>query len=104
MKFEYTHSQKEAMKKLSDFHLKEGLEGQLFKTIEEFSSLIKMICKYALEEVNYYDFNLLDELFDADFMIFQMKRELLKDEYTKIVFNRIVDEKLERELKRWELK
>ena len=103
MNFGYTEAQKESMKKLADYHLSHGLEGQYFKTVEELSSLIKMICKYALKEIDYEDINLLDELFDAEFMIFQMKRELLKDEYTDIVFNKIVNEKLERELKRWGL-
>jgi len=99
----YTHKQTQDMIKLADYHLGISFDDQVLKTIEELSSLIKMLCKYALKEIDYEDFNLLDELYDADYMIFQMKRALLKDEYTKVIFNQIVDAKLERELKRWGL-
>jgi len=101
----YTHKQIQDMIKLSEYHFSkdDNRNKIILKTIEELSSLNKLSVKLILDEINPYDIELLDELFDADFMMFQLKRLLIPDEYTQTLFNNVVNNKLERELKRWGL-
>jgi len=99
----YTHKQIQDIIKLADYHIQDNVRNQVIKTIEELSSLSKLLCKLLLKEFEPYDIELLDELFDADVMIISMKRYLIPDEYTQVLFNKVVNAKLERELKRWGL-
>lgn len=99
----YTHKQIQDIIRLADYHINISVKDQIIKTIEELSSLNKLLCKLLLKELEPYDIDLLDELFDADVMIISMKRYLVPDEYSKVLFNNVVNAKLERELKRWGL-
>ncbi|MBA7490197.1 hypothetical protein ES702_00732 [subsurface metagenome] len=101
----YTHKQIQDMLKLAEhhFHKLDNRNKIILKTIEELSSLNKLSIKLILNEINPYDIELFDELFDADFMMFQLKRLLIPDKYTETLFNNVVNNKLERELKRWGL-
>lgn len=100
----YTHKQKQDMIKLADFHIETDFDDQVLKSIEELASLIKLLAKLNLGEVKKHDIELLDELFDADYMVFQLKRMLVKDNYMSLLYNNVVNNKLERELKRWGIK
>lgn len=87
---------------LSNYHIEKGVNDKIIiKTIEELSSLNKLLAKLLLGEIKPHDINLLDELFDTDFMIFQLKRMLVSDDYMRLIYDNVVDAKLERELKRW---
>jgi len=101
----YTHKQIQDMNKLTHhhFHKDDNRNKIILKVIEELSSINKQLVKLLLKEIEPYDIELLDELFDADFMMFQLKVLLVPDEYTQILFNNVVNAKLERELKRWGL-
>ena len=99
----YTHKQIQDIIRLANYHIKESVKDQIIKTIEELSSLNKLLCKLLLDEITYHDVELLDELFDADVMIMSMKQLLVHDEYMQVLYNNVVDAKLERELKRWGL-
>lgn len=99
----YTHKQIQDIIRLADYHIEISIKDQIIKTIEELSSLNKLLCKLYLKEIEPYDMELLDELFDADVMIMSMKRYLVPDEYMQLIFNNVVNDKLERELKRWGL-
>ena len=96
----YTDEQNEAIDKLNKFHIAHSRKDQILKSIEEFSSLIKLWSKLLLSEIPYEDINLLDELFDADVMMRQLKKILVPDEYVAVLYNNVVNAKLERELKR----
>lgn len=99
----YTHRQIQDMILLSDYHVKTDFNNQVIKTIEELSSLNKMLAKLILGEVEANNVELFDELFDADYMIFQLKRMLIPNDYIRTLYNNVVNAKLERELKRWGL-
>lgn len=104
---------KENMIKLSNFHIgnEEHKKLQIVKAVEELASVNKMLCKYIINSelgdlVSKSSFSmneLLDELFDAEFMIFQLKRLFLVNEYMKDKYELISSAKLERELKRWDI-
>lgn len=100
----YTDKQIQDMTTLADYHIKRSFKDQVIKSMEELSSLNKLLAKLALKEIQPYDIELLDELYDADYMIFQLKRMLISSEYMEVIYNKVVDAKIERELKRWELK
>lgn len=98
----YSEKQLKNMKRLFEFHYKDkNFNFIMLKTIEELNSLSKVIAKLLLGEFEPHDIELLDEMFDADFMIFQIKRILVSNEYMSVLYNNVVDLKLERELKRW---
>jgi len=99
----YSDKQIEEIDKLNLFHIAHSRKDQILKSIEELSSLIKLLSKLLLSEIPYQDIELLDELFDADVMMIQLKKILVPDEYTAVLYNNVVDAKLERELKRWGL-
>jgi len=101
---EYTEQQLKDMTRLFKFHnVDKNFRFIMLKTIEELNSLSKVLAKLLLGEYEPHDIELLDEMFDADFMIFQIKRILVPDEYMQTIYNNVVDAKLERELKRWGL-
>lgn len=93
------------MTKLFDHHnsKKNNTHKTIKKSVEELASLIKLLMKLELEEIQKHDIELLDELFDADFMMFQLKKILVPDTYINTLYNNVVNTKLERELKRWGL-
>ncbi len=101
----YTKEQIRRMNELALFHLNRNIKDQLLKTIEELNSLSKALCKFALNEK--IDFELLDELYDADYMMFQIKIFLFEysnTEYSEKLFKKymdIVNSKLYREYDRW---
>ncbi len=119
----YTKDQKRRMLELAKFHIERDWKGQFIKTIEELNSLSKLLCKYVLgektiEELNdlskilvKYDpdkddekFELLDELYDSDYMIFQLKLYLFGENEDSELFKKymeIVNAKLYREFDRW---
>ncbi len=100
----YSEKQIEDMTSLHDYHNKfSNSEHVIIKVIEELSSLNKLLAKLLLKEIIPHDIELLDELFDADFMMFQLKRMLIHNEYIKTLYDNIVTSKLKRELKRWGL-
>lgn len=99
----YTHKQIQDMNTLADYHIEYSFNDQVIKTIEELSSLNKLLAKLVLKEIEPHDIELLDELFDSDYMIFQLKKMLVPDEYMAVIYNNVVNTKLERELKRWGL-
>ena len=101
MDMNYSDKQILNMTILSNYHIEKGVNDQIIKTIEELSSLNKLLAKLLLGEIKPHDINLLDELFDTDFMIFQLKRMLVSDDYMRLIYDNVVDAKLERELKRW---
>lgn len=95
------------MVKLSNFHAKSKSKLLMyFKTVEELVSLSKEVCKFAVNtELGLpIDLNeLLDEMFDAEFMIFQLKRLFLVDEYSRDKYELIANAKIEREMERWNI-
>jgi len=99
----YSDNQIKDMILLSNYHLEISYNDQIIKVIEELSSLNRLLAKFLLGEIKQHDIELLDELFDADFMIFQLKRMLVSDEYMMVLYNSVVNSKLEREIKRWGL-
>jgi len=99
----YTHKQIQDIHTLNNYHMTISRKDQILKSIEEFSSLNKMLSKLLLSEIPYQDIELLDELFDSDVMMMQLKNILVPDEYTAVLYNNVVNAKLERELKRWGL-
>jgi len=99
----YTDKQIRDMTLLADYHIKRSFKDQVIKSMEELSSLNKLLGKLALKEIETYDVELLDELYDADYMIFQLKMMLLPDDYMETIYHNVVNAKLERELKRWGL-
>ena len=101
MSFEYTEVQTESMKKIADYHLGH-IEDQYLQAIQEFAELQVEITKWNLGKANYTD--LIDELFDADFMILQLKMILIRRPQDLIFWNKKVNEKIERELVRHDLK
>lgn len=87
---------------IKKYHLENHPFKQIDKTIEELKELIN-----ELERFNDGDFeleNLLDELFDSFFMITQIYDLFVTDEETKKIWFMIIEAKIERELKRWNLK
>ena len=101
---EYTEQQLKYMNILSRFHnVDKNFRFIMIKTIEELNSLSKVLAKLLLGEFEPHDIELLDEMFDAYFMIFQIKRILVPDKYMQTIYNNVVNAKLERELKRWGL-
>lgn len=96
----YSFKQLDNITLLIDYHIRVSKKDQIIKAIEELASLNKMLCKLLLGEIEYPNLELLDELFDADVMIMSMKR-LIVDEVSQVRFDKIVNDKLERELKRW---
>ena len=97
------------MIKLANFHLhnERTSDLQIIKTVEELVSLSKELCKYVVNsalgvDIDYH--NLYDEMFDAEFMIFQLKRLLITNPYSQNQYDEISIAKIERELERWGLK
>lgn len=103
IRIKYTDKQIQDMTILADYHIKRSFKDQVIKAMEELSSLNKLLAKLALKEIQKHDIELLDELYDADYMIFQLKIMLLPNDYMKDIFNNVVNNKIERELKRWGL-
>ena len=101
----YTHKQISDMTTLYEHHISKNnnTHKMIKKSVEELASLIKLLMKLELEEIQKHDIELLDELFDADFMMFQLKRIIVPDTYINTLYNNVVNAKLERELKRWGL-
>jgi len=98
----------EYMKKLAEFHLSnvETRDLQIIKTVEELVSLSKELCKYVVNselgvDIDYWD--LYDEMFDVEFMMFQLKRLFLNNPYSQNQYDEISIAKIERELERWGL-
>jgi len=99
---EYTEQQLKDMNTLFNYHnAKPNKQKMILKTIEELSSLNKLLPKLLLEEIKPHDIELLDEIFDTEFMMFQLKRRILNNSYLETLYINIVNAKLERELKRW---
>lgn len=104
MDINYSEKQIKDMTSLHDYHNEfSHSDHVIIKVIEELSSLNKLLAKLLLEEIKPHDIELLDELFDADFMMFQLKRMLIHNEYIRTLYDNVVNSKLERELKRWGL-
>lgn len=93
---------------LAEFHhaSSETKDLQIIKTVEELVSLSKELCKYIVDSAlgKPVDMNeVYDEMFDAEFMIFQLKRLFLNNPYSQNQYDEISIVKIERELKRWGL-
>ncbi len=91
---------------LAHYHLNYSHPNQVIKAIEEFSELSTKLCKFLLKAYARQDLDedeILGEIFDADFMLFQVKLVFINSEDRQDRYDRIVDEKLDRELKRWGL-
>lgn len=89
------------MKKIADYHLAHNFELQFLQAIQEFAELQVEITKWKLGKVNYKEF--LEEIFDAEFMILQLKRMMIKSPHDQTIFLQIVTKKIGRELMRHEL-
>lgn len=100
---EYTEQQLIDMNTLFNHHhgKPDNQYKMILKTIEEFASINKLLVKLLLKEIKLHDIELLDELFDSDFMMFQLKRIIVHDEYIETLFNQVVNAKLEREIEKW---
>ena len=98
MKFEYTEPQKEAMKKIADYHLEHNFKAQFLQAIQELAELQVEITKWKLGKANYED--LLDEIFDAEFMILQLKMMMITKPHDRTLWNQKVTKKIGRELMR----
>ena len=94
MSFEYTDSQKEAMKKIADYNL-ENVVKQFLNAIQELAELQIEITRWNLGNDNYEKF--LEELFDADFMIYQLKLIMTRSPPDFEAWKREVDNKISRE-------
>lgn len=110
----YTDKQLEKMFRMSKYHIEHHPLLNLIKVVEELSEFNIELCKYLIikllsivdektqtELVDYP--KLFNEMFDADFMIYQAKMFFLIDNNVLSNFHRVVDAKLDRELKRWGL-
>lgn len=91
---------------LAHYHLTYSHPNQVIKAIEEFSELTTKLCKYLLQKYAREPLDedqVLSEIFDADFMLFQIKLVFINSTDRQDLYDRIVDEKLDRELRRWGL-
>lgn len=88
--------------KLIDWHLVNHLNEQIGKGKEELKELIEQIEIY--EDTKYISDELLDELFDADIMMMQLKGIFLNTVSNRIRYHDIVNAKINRELRRWDIK
>jgi len=98
--FEYTESQKEDMKKIADYHLGH-VDDQYLQAIQELAELCIEITKWNMGKANYEKF--LEELFDADFMIYQLKLIMLRRPQDFRIWFKQVNDKIQRELRRHDL-
>ena len=105
MIFEYSPEQIEKMLKICIFHEdKHGLDKQMDHTIKELKELAEELLPKVSNDAWVYDkFKVFSEMFDVEFMIFQLKQTMMKYKKDVIYFNKIVDNNLERELFRWGL-
>ena len=101
--YEYNIEQIKDMMKLTEYHLRHHPEKQLDKLLEEFEELREEIEFYKERRWIITD-ALLNELFDVDFMMFQIKKMLIDKLEYRHRYNKIVKAKLKRELKRHFLK
>jgi hypothetical protein len=104
MNFEYSDFQQDEMIKIADFHSKD-FSKQLLQAIQELAELQIEITNIELnDELNNREYeNFLGELFDADFMIFQLKRMMIVGSNDLKIWKRIVKDKISRELGRHDL-
>ena len=101
--YRYSVEQLKMMMKLSEYHLRHHPEKQLDKLLEEFEELSEEIELYKERGWIITD-ALLNELFDVDFMMFQIKKMLVTKLEYSYKYNKIVNAKLKREIKRHFLK
>lgn len=103
----YSEDQLEKMELMAKYHNEGHLIDNMVKVIEELAELTKPLCKFILFKRGriraYLKKEIIQELFDADFMIFQAKKYFLETLGFQEDFNKIVDETLDRELVRWGL-
>lgn len=103
----YNKRQIEIMNALAEFHINNHTEeDQILKTIEEMSELIKELLKWIWVKRGFaQDISrrtLLDEIFDLDLMLFQLKKYFVEGDQG--YYRNIVNEKLYREVNRWGIK
>lgn len=96
--FEYTPKQRMMMNGLMVYHLDKHPEKQIIQTIQELAELIKTLTKYYGD--NEPNNNLLEEIFDVDFMLMQMKKQIIYNNNLNHVYVEIVNGKLHREIVR----
>lgn len=100
MSFSYTETQRENMMKIANYHLGH-IDDQYLQAIQELAELQVEITKWNLGKANFEEF--LDEIFDADFMIFQLKLIMIRRPEDFSIWCKRVNEKIERELMRHDL-
>jgi hypothetical protein len=93
-----SNSQLDNMDELTKYHLKHHSDKQIIQAIQECAELIVELTKY--DPTSFVTDELLDELFDAGFLIDQMKELFIKKNGNCNRYKRIVNEKLGRELRR----
>lgn len=98
---EYDERQIKKMNKIMNYHLSRYPDLQIKKALEEFKELEDEIEEYEKQWI--VTDALLDELFDVDFMMQQLKEMFLDTPMNRIRYNNIVNFKIERELKRYGL-
>jgi len=99
---EYNETQIRKMNLIRKYHLSNHSDKQLDKLLEEFKELSEEIELY--KECLIITDELLDELFDVDFMMYQIKELLMNIPLNRVRYNAIVNIKIERELLRHGLK
>lgn len=99
----YSELQIENMYRIAKYHILRHSSKQIIKTIEELSELQIELCSYLLKTTDFtnedYE-DLLKEIYDADYMIFQMKILFINDFKKKKLYDEIVNSQISRELKR----
>ena len=92
---------------LAKYHREHPIDNMV-KVIEELAELTRSLCKFILFRrgriPSYSIEEIIQELFDADFMIFQAKKYFLETLGFQEDFDLVVDKTLEEELVRWGLK
>ena len=96
--FEYWAFAKSAMNAIAEYHLSKHPDKQFNKAIQELAELTVEITKWKEGDPNFE--KLLDELFDAEFMIYQLKRLLIQRDHDHEIFNKLVNAKLLREIEK----
>ena len=86
---------------LMKYHLENHPDKQIEKCVEELDELANELERYGKEQFNLE--SVLDELFDVWFMIEQMSELFICNDEIKETWFKIVDAKIERELKRHNL-
>ena len=104
--FDLREDQLKDMKTLRDFHVNNHRELQPLQAIQELNELSQELTKYMINvalsrDVNYL--NIYNELFDSFSLLLTMYKIFVKDLNQENMFIIVADQKINRELKRWNL-